>query len=104
MDTTIIDEELFRVRPIDSEIASLAASLGPDRIGSTPIPSEANAASRDRTAVVAGTSDQTPLASFRQFMALISLAMLFVTSATPVLFITQATSICKTFRSQSDRG
>jgi len=89
--STFEQEDLFRVRPIDSEIASLAASLGPDIKTPTPIPGENHSTLRNVAVSVVRGSGQTQPTSFRQLLALLSLSMSFVTSTTPILFITGST-------------
>jgi hypothetical protein len=93
MEDTLVDE-FTRVRPIDSEIASLATSLGTDLRTGTPF-SEKAFGSKPATpndlelAPVEPRNVPVPMA-FKRFMVLLSLAMSFVVATTPVFFITGA--------------
>ena len=87
-------EELTRVRPIDSEIESLATSLGADiRIG-TPFSEKAfgskPATPNDIELARTEPSNVPVPMTFKRFMVLLSLTTSFIVAVTPVLFITGA--------------
>ena len=93
MEDTLVDE-LTRVRPIDSEIASLATSLGTDFRTGTPFSEKAfgskPATPNDPELERAEPSKVLVPMTFKRFMVLLSLTTSFVVAATPVFFITGA--------------
>ena len=90
--------EISRVRPIDSEIASLATSLGPDirpsshNGKSTPTTMDLEKAAAAKQAPVAKATP-SPYTNITKFITLFSISMSFVVATTPVFFITSSLRI-----------
>jgi hypothetical protein len=87
MENDFLEESIMRdlrnVRAIDAEIASLAASLGPDikRAGLTPTPNELEMAIPRPNPPI----EQPPSSSLKRVLAFLSLGTSLMVSATPYL-------------------